>query len=957
MSKTRILSKKFALMMLSCLMIVSAVMGVAFMKPVNAEANVSFDKFETTNATVSYGEAKIQTRPSDPNAGYFSDETSVNALIATMDGMGSKVSFKLPINVYEGGVQIAPIWPDEDIDNLNQAKYKAEFFITFTDVANSSKSVTIRTKRVDAFYDLAGHSGMTPSNMSSANYGFTAYELVGMQGATRVSTLNGEVVYGYYHSEGSYILKEFGVNTQGAAIVKQTDFSEGKFTSVAGHQVIADLQDASLVGNVFNGFTTGEVLVTITANNAGSLAITRMGKYDLAEADSLAYGGAGVAGEEEVEEEEDPIATVTSYDYFDVTGSGSVAYDRVKVFYGTDRPLVPFTKVDGLVATLGAEETVSFTKPVAFTTESVSSLISIAFADKYAKSSSDYNNLAFTVKVTNANNAEDYITFKSKIEWEDQYTVTVDFPGNTQVLSGKKSLWGGTLKDYAISGGKLAGYHCTYAPETGFAREALEEIANLVGAGWTQFNGATQVYVSVTAHQACSLLISTIGEYDLTDPESSAYDVKPIPQPESFDYFNVVDGSVSYTKTKIQTNNPNTNWNTYEGYYGATVKATTLVLDLNSAESKFTFGKPVDITSNNAITIAPIWKEDITGIYLEGKEIEFFITLTDAENPDNYVVIRQRLIEGTYYALAGHAGLNGALVGFVNTNSSYVSTANGEQKYGTYVSMVSQNLLKSYNVSNGQAVADHVYDADFSNFNSPTVIADLTDANYIGEAPAFEGFTSGKVYVSVSASKAHSFAITTIGEYDLTDTESPAYDALPTAEEVCNGLLTMSEGAEVRYDFDGYTGIRFTTNINSAKKADLDMLVAKGVIDSYSFGTIITPLDYLTHYSIDNPTHETLNENYYYDIASSYEGGSFFKAALVKIQAPNYDREWIGRGYVKVVIDEVETYYYADYNADNARSIYELAKAEYELYQNDGLFLFEEDVEFLETVISYVENK
>lgn len=149
---------------------------------------------------------------------------------------------------------------------------------------------------------------------------------------------------------------------------------------------------------------------------------------------------------------------------------------------------------------------------------------------------------------------------------------------------------------------------------------------------------------------------------------------------------------------------------------------------------------------------------------------------------------------------------------------------------------------------------------------------------------------------------------------------------------IVDGLLTMDKGASAKLAEEGKSGIRFTTNIDQEKLIELN-----GAVKSYSFGTIVVPYDYLD--GISEPTHETLSSVYgYYDLPSTYQTGTAFKGALVDIKSSNFDRKWVGRGYVKMVLaDNSEVYAYADFTGttedlvkENARSIYDVAVNFYE---------------------------
>lgn len=93
-------------------------------------------------------------------------------------------------------------------------------------------------------------------------------------------------------------------------------------------------------------------------------------------------------------------------------------------------------------------------------------------------------------------------------------------------------------------------------------------------------------------------------------------------------------------------------------------------------------------------------------------------------------------------------------------------------------------------------------------------------------------------------------------------------------------------------------------------------------------GTLIAPLDYLSDGS--KLTHE-LGENRFIDVEYNtsvfHEDGAFSEivGSIINIKEKNTDRDFVGRGYVKVTKDGKTVISYADYFdddiANNTRSI------------------------------------
>ncbi len=433
-------------------------------------------------------------------------------------------------------------------------------------------------------------------------------------------------------------------------------------------------------------------------------------------------------------------------------------------------------------------------------------------------------------------------------------------------------------------------------------------------------------YVELRTFGACAFAITNIGDYDLTDLDDEAY-AEPA-DPQTYENFSAT-GTMAYGMYKVQDSSP-------VGMYGELTAVKGLKVDLASENDVFTFSKPATIVNGKiSIDIAPVWNEYKSTIDSEDCATILYVTIADASG--NKVVIRHSLASnGAVYTMATHSGL----LGNEKITQKYMngsSRPGGElaDTSGQNVSVMNFPLLQRLNYDNGKVTVDRLktLGGEVKEVVGGAVVAvnDMTNETTWG-TEKFAGFNGDKVYVSVQASKAQSFVISTVGEYNLADSNDAAYKSEIAA--AIDGLLTMKEGASIRYN-EGTSGIRFETLIDADKKVALDALKTASKIDSYSFGTIIVPFDYLT--DNNNPTHDTLDAGTYYDLPSTYVSGESFKGSLVGIKAENYDRQWIGRGYVKVVVGGVATYYYADYSADNARSVYEVAIAEYNEKEIAGL--------------------
>ena len=150
-----------------------------------------------------------------------------------------------------------------------------------------------------------------------------------------------------------------------------------------------------------------------------------------------------------------------------------------------------------------------------------------------------------------------------------------------------------------------------------------------------------------------------------------------------------------------------------------------------------------------------------------------------------------------------------------------------------------------------------------------------------------------------------------------------------TAINKAIGAMEMTAGASIRLSEAG-NGIRFETNVD---KAVADEFMASELFEEVAFGTVIVPVDYLT----DDATLESLRvagkaavleARGFYEAVSTEDTYKFW-GSLVDLRDYNYYRQFIGVGYIRTVVDGVETYTYMEYDLANARSVYEVAVAAY----------------------------
>ena len=683
---------------------------------------------------------------------------------------------------------------------------------------------------------------------------------------------------------------------------------------------------------------------------------------------------------------------------FSITG-GTVTYDTARIQIGggvgeqgTSMGGWKYEDVDTLIVNFTEAGTFRFSKAIDVS-ESMISIAPIVYPTQAGSSYDNFQGFEYFINLGDVTNtagwAGNFVTIRPKFNYDAYYMAA-----GHSLYAGLYFCHSGTPETYSNqfshAGTCFGNGSVAMLRNYGVIDTAVVTSPNTIESGVIQAGGAgviaelgdptvnpqlkdgeayywkglagTKTYVEVKVTGACAFAITKIGNYDLTDANSNAY--KEIEEETVNKVYAVNGATVSAVKAYPNEALKDISADFYGAYKG-------VYAQLEEGQSiritDFDMSGAVGYTSHsNAVNSAgafPIYNDVQTRKSI--LELAFVPSrLNQGVSVDNFDVDRVHIeiSDGiNVFSIIAHRGF------FAEANNNPADTMG----YLTFLYNGNQ-ITNEAGTSQTNAWLGCQYDGYNSNFEFRP--SDLclrvyynAENNYfgvahggggcrgVGEATGFDATkTSVKIYCTDYANENATAGLVLISANNEAMNSTSIADAADIdVAEVCNGLLTMGTGAEVRYDLDGYTGIRFATNINVTKKANLDFLLDIGAIDSYSFGTIIAPLDYLT--GNDNPTHATLTENQYYDIVSSYDGGSFFKAALVKIKADNYDREWIARGYIKVVIDEVETYYYADYNADNARSIYELAKADYALYEAEEILLLEEDIEFLETVINHVE--
>lgn len=169
---------------------------------------------------------------------------------------------------------------------------------------------------------------------------------------------------------------------------------------------------------------------------------------------------------------------------------------------------------------------------------------------------------------------------------------------------------------------------------------------------------------------------------------------------------------------------------------------------------------------------------------------------------------------------------------------------------------------------------------------------------------------------------------------------SKVYYGAASSENCVGGIkLTMQAGAAVRVLTP--TGIRFSTEIGKTTYSNLEKAFTA---DGITIGTLISPAEYVaacgdtfTHAALDSlKAAQSLSEAYkdvrYEADEWFYEGDTayVFTGAIADILEENYTLKYSGIGYMTIKLSEnTSVTFYAEYDADNARTIQEVAYGAY----------------------------
>lgn len=483
-----------------------------------------------------------------------------------------------------------------------------------------------------------------------------------------------------------------------------------------------------------------------------------------------------------------------SYDYFKCfQGSGAdfgtgLTYGEANVLYG-GRPGTTLGTIDALKIEfrnslkslpypMGGR--LVFAKPIDLSkTDNIITLGFISSAEA-GYDHGKFNNDEFNITLTDAQDSEKFVTFNAKFADSDGYRTKVLGSGISGEIAGTyMSAYGCTLKTIELTDdGVLQFKHILYENnEFAVSADPAIPILNLTEKGWTGFVG-NEVYLSISVPDGCELAVLSIGGYDLTDPESEAYD-KVVPAeitdlPHCYDYFTVGGGKVVYDTARIIYGARPSKYYDYKN---------CLIADFNS-EGSLTFTKEVDLSqTDNLITLAQIDNEAADYGHATFNNTSYTVTVYDVTNPEKYIELTATFVSSDHFNVsAKHSGMSEAIT--VGTADGGIANS-GCNIFG-WVLDDENNLLVNRYTYDGFNFAKG---AEAESISSGGKTIDLTTAS-----PAFEGFGGSKVIVSVSVAQASELAILSIGEYDLTDVESAAYDEAPIETPESYDLFSVDNG-------------------------------------------------------------------------------------------------------------------------------------------------------------------
>lgn len=224
---------------------------------------------------------------------------------------------------------------------------------------------------------------------------------------------------------------------------------------------------------------------------------------------------------------------------------------------------------------------------------------------------------------------------------------------------------------------------------------------------------------------------------------------------------------------------------------------------------------------------------------------------------------------------------------------------------------------------------------------------------YIDNDPFIRATSNQSVVLPVSDKE--NFVAYTDGENYYFENDSITVTEDVYLQTLYLGEIAMLKGASMRLDEKG--GIRYYTKVDAEKIQYLKQL---GI--TVQLGTLISPKDLLQDkdFTFENVTVWSAGAtskynclNVIFDSEEYYQDGNVFVGSISNVLDSNIDREFSGRGYVKVSVNGVEKVYYADYFdndiANNTRTLRGLANCIY----NDDKDVYNSFKTLLDYYINY----
>ena len=290
--------------------------------------------------------------------------------------------------------------------------------------------------------------------------------------------------------------------------------------------------------------------------------------------------------------------------------------------------------------------------------------------------------------------------------------------------------------------------------------------------------------------------------------------------------------------------------------------------------------------------------------------------ITDSQFVINGKINLTSLDNGKKFGLLTGMNDKSASVGAAGTSYTYFTSV-GDVTYFGYASDGGEDTLVALETNLVGSTISYTmqFDKDgrvVAKVNNKTILFNIPAANVNGYI-AFKSSGVGSVKASIG--------VTTVDTYNV------------------SGEMTF--GASIRLTSIDRSGLRFESKFDNTSIDALNAKLASGEIKSIQYGTLITRKDLIGDNSV---TFEALTKNnvWYKNVVSTTgfidsiadETSQGYWGSIVDIQKANYNKQFIGRGYVKIKDgNDNELYFYADFTDgkvdNNSRSIYSVSKSFY----------------------------